>query len=85
MSWLDAFNAAMKRRSRFDCQDDTQSCQQENAAIFRSARTTKLTPLPDVTQLLAKRAVTQCNRDREAVAAYLKTHAILAKGRSFNA
>jgi hypothetical protein len=85
MSWLDAFNAAMKRRLRFDCQDDTQSCQQENAAICHSARNTKLTPLPDVTQLLAKRAVTQSNRNREAVATYLETHAILAKGRSFDA
>jgi len=85
MTWANAFLAALKPHTLYAFRGDTPNYPKASGADCPTARAMRQTPLPDVTQLLAKRAVTQCNRDREAVAAYLKTHAILAKRSCSNA
>jgi hypothetical protein len=41
----------------------------------------KQTPLPDVTELLHRRALVQGNRSRDQAARYLRLHLTLVKGR----
>jgi len=81
MKWLNAFTAAMIRRSRFAFPASGQSCQQESVDTCRTALTMRETPSHAVTVRLERRAMSLHNRNRDAAERYLQLHQMLSKGR----
>jgi hypothetical protein len=85
VSWGNAFLAALKPHTLYACRDDTPNYPKASGADCPTAKPMRLTPLPDVTELLHRRALVQSNRNRDQAARYLRLHLTLAKGRCSNA
>jgi hypothetical protein len=79
--WRNAFTAALKRLSRFASQGHTASCPQANEDACRTAPSMSVTPSPDVTAQLERRALMLHNRNREKAAKYVARHKTLIKER----
>jgi hypothetical protein len=84
MKWPAALSAKLKRLSPYACRDDTPNYPKASGADCPTAKPMRLTPLPDVTELLHRRALVQSNRNRDQAARYLRLHLTLAKGRCSN-
>jgi hypothetical protein len=85
MTWrAGAFNAAMQRLLAYASPVDGQNCQKASEDICPTAILTRPKPSRDVTQLIQRRALVQCNRNRDQAARYLRTHLMLAKGRCYD-
>jgi len=80
MTWPFAFIARLKPLLRFGCLGDTQNYPKASAGDCPTAQPMSKTPLPDVTELLHRRALVQGNRNRDQAAKYLRLHLTLAKG-----
>jgi hypothetical protein len=85
MKWPAALSANLKRLLPFACRDDTPNYPKASGADCPTAKPMRLTPSPDVTELLHRRALVQSNRNRDQAERYLRLHMTLAKGRCFNA